>query len=405
MLRVLVLHNRYRFAGGEDVVVQQETAMLREFGAKVRLFEVNNNSIVSPRQQIRAATGTFYSRQMRSEVSEVIRQFRPTVMHVHNFMPRLSPSVYDAAQEHGCPVVQTLHNYRLLCANAQLFRDNQPCHDCVGRAYGWPGVLHRCYRGSALGSGVVAGMTAWHRARGTWKTRVDRYIVLTRFARDLFAQSGVIPIDRMCVKPNAVVDSGVGIGGGNYLLYVGRLSPEKGIRVLLQAAREGDGFSIPLKIAGAGPLEGEVRAAECAGRVEYLGSQPRAEIALLMQQATALLFPSLWYEGLPVVIIEAFATGLPVVASRLGAIAELVAPEKNGLLAEPGSVEEFQIAVKRLTSSRESRTELGRNARVTYETNYTPQANLQMLLKVYEEACSSSTNSLRRQVAPRERRH
>jgi len=353
---------------------------------EVELYEVDNDAIVGMRQQVRATIGAFYSHQSRSKVAELVKQFRPDVMHVHNFMPRLTPSVYGAAREHGCAVVQTLHNYRLLCANAILLRNDRPCQDCVGRAYGWPGLIHRCYRKSAVGSAVVAGVTSWHRMRGTWHNEVDRYIVLTRFAQDLFAQSGVVPPDKIVVKPNAVPDPGVGVGDGKYLLYVGRLSPEKGIRVLIEAAQQGEGFPMPLKIVGGGPLEDEVRRSAGNGRIEYLGNQPQAEVRRLMKHATFLLFPSLWYETFGMVIAEAFASGLPVIASNLGAMTELVSPGENGLLVEAGSVNGFLSAVRTVVASPRLEASMRRDARITYEQKYTFEANRHMLLRVYEQA-------------------
>ncbi len=390
-MRILVLHNRYKFPGGEDVVVQQETEMLRASGAEVCLHQVDNDSIVGVRQSIGAAIGAFHSHRMRAEVSALVKQFRPDVMHVHNIMPRLTPSVYCAAREHGCAVVQTLHNYRLLCANAMLLRNDRPCQDCVGRGYGWPGVIHRCYRESAVGSAIVGGVTSWHRMRGTWRNQVDRYIVLTQFARELFAESGIVPADKMVVKPNAVPDSGIGAGNGKYLLYVGRLSPEKGIKVLLQAAQQKEGFPLPLKIAGGGPLEDEVRRAAKDGRLEYLGNQSQAEVRSLMKQATALLFPSMWYETFGMAIAEAFASGLPVIASRLGAMAELITHEENGLLVDPGSSKGFVEAVRRLVSSPQLELTMRKNARTSYEEKYTIEANRQMLLRVYEQAQEAAT--------------
>ena len=386
MMRVLVLHNRYQLPGGEDVVVRQEIEMLRGAGIETELYEVNNDAIVGIGQQVRATIGAFYSRQSRSEVAELVKRFRPDVMHVHNFMPRLTPSVYGPARDHGCAVVQTLHNYRLLCANAILQRNDRPCQDCVGRAYGWPGLMHRCYRGSAVGSAVVSGVTALHRMRGTWRNEVDRYIVLTRFAQDLFARSGVVPPEKIVVKPNAVPDPGVGTGDGKYLLFVGRLSPEKGIRVLLEAAQHADGFPMPLKIVGGGPLEEEVRRCAQDGRIEYLGNQPQAEVRRLMKHAALLLFPSLWYETFGMVIAEAFASGLPVIASNLGAMTELVIPEKTGVLVEPGSVNGFLGADKRIVSSPALHSSMRRNARISYEQNYTLEANRHMLLRIYEQA-------------------
>lgn len=398
LMRVLVLHNRYRFPGGEDIVVQQETEMLRASGVEVHLHLVDNDSIVGFRQQAGAAIGAFHSREMRSEVSGLVKEFRPDVMHVHNFMPRLTPSVYGAAKEHGCAVVQTLHNYRLLCANAILMRNDRPCQDCVGRTFGWPGVIHRCYRKSAVGSAIVGGVTSWHRWRGTWRNQVDRYIVLSQFARDLFTKSGVVPAHNIVVKPNAVPDLGVGEGDGKYLLYAGRLSHEKGIRVLLEAARRGKGFPLPLKVAGGGPLEDEVKLAAKNGRVEYLGSQPQTEVRRLMKHATMLLFPSLCYETFGMAIAEAFATGLPVIASDLGTMTELVNSEGNGLLVEPGSAEGFLAAVRRVVSSPLLAASMRRNARRSYEEKYTVEANLQMLLRVYEEAREVVATAPRRKI-------
>ncbi|MDR3773942.1 MAG: glycosyltransferase family 4 protein [Terracidiphilus sp.] len=385
-MRVLVLHNRYQFSGGEDVVVRQETEMLRASGVEVCLHQVDNDSIIGMRQEIGAAIGAFYSYRMRAEVSELVKQFRPNVMHVHNFMPRLTPSVYDAGRGQGCAVVQTLHNYRFLCANAVLLRNGRPCQDCVGRAYGWPGIIHRCYRESAMGSAIVGGVTSWHRMRGTWRNQVDRYIVLTQFARELFAESGVVPAEKIVVKPNAVPDSGIGAGDGRYLLYVGRLSPEKGIKVLLQAALHGEGFPLPLTIVGGGPLQDEVERAARSGRIEYRGNQSQEEVRRLMKHATLLLFPSLWYETFGMVIAEALASGLPVVASRLGAMAELICSGENGLLVEPGSSDALVAAVRRFISSPQLEGAMRENARESYEQKYTIEANRQILLRVYEEA-------------------
>ena len=308
-------------------------------------------------------------------------------MHVHNFFPALSPSVYDACADEHVPVVQTLHNYRLMCANGLLFRQGGICTECLGHKIPWPSVQHGCYRGSRLGSFTVASMIAFHRWRRTWIDRVQRFIALTDFARDIFVKEMDIPYERVVVKPNAVGDVGIGDHGGGYALYVGRLSPEKGVEVLLKAATSGEGFGIPLKIAGSGPLANAVRAASLAGQakqsVEFLGSVDRKAVYRLMQQARVLLMPSLWYEGLPMVIPEAFATGLPVIASRIGALAALIDDGRNGLLANPGDERDLARIVRLLVSNSAVEVELRRGARETYLTRYHPTQNTGHLLEIY----------------------
>jgi glycosyltransferase involved in cell wall biosynthesis len=384
---VLILHNRYQFAGGEDAVVRQESEMLTAAGIAVEVFITDNDGIVSASSQLRAARDAFYSRNSYRLAAQRIAAFRPDVVHVHNFLPRLSPSVYDAALDSHCAVVQSLHNYRLLCVNAQLFRNGSPCEKCVGRTLAFPGVLHKCYRGSGGASAVVAGMTAAHRVRGTWRNRVHRYIAVSEFARELFIRSKTVPADRIVVKPNPVADPGIGRGDGNHFLFAGRLSPEKGIRVLLQAAALQGGLGLPLKIAGDGPLKSEVLAAAATQpNIEYLGSCDRTTIAGLMQRATALIFPSICYETFGLTIAEAFAAGTPAIASNLGVAAETVIERENGLLFEAGNPKALQSAAAALLASPGLIAHLRRGARSTYEQRYTTDKNLAALLDVYDQA-------------------
>ena len=312
-------------------------------------------------------------------------------MHVHNFFPRLSPSVYDAAADFGIPVIQTLHNYRLLCANAQLFREGAVCRECLGRAVPWPAVQHGCYQDSRAGSAVVAGMLAAHRLRGTWRDRVDRYIVLTEFARQLFREHTNIPSHKLVVKPNSSPDVALQPRHqdatqlpGRFVLYAGRLTPEKGIPVLLRAVRTGLAF--PLVVAGTGPLQGEVEAAHARGELYYLGAQDASGMQALMQQATALLVPSLWFEGLPMVIAEAFSASLPVLASNVGSLATLIHHETNGLHAEAGSSTSIAAAVRRLREEPELLNRMRKGARESYLAHYHPSANTAMLHSIYRSA-------------------
>ncbi len=273
IMRILILHNRYKLHGGEDVVVQQESQLLRDAGYFVDVMEVSNDEIESGVDKLKTAFMSIYSPPMRKLVERRIQDTGANVLHVHNFFPRLTPSVYDAGAARNCAVVQTLHNYRLVCPGGLLFRDGAVCEECLGRSFALPGVQHGCYRDSRIGSATIATMTALHRARGTWRNHVDRYIVLNEYARSIFTKYAGLPPERIRVKPNVVPDSGLGRGSGDYALFVGRLSPEKGIATLLRAASD-QTFRLPLKIVGTGPMQPEVIAAAAScPNIEYLGAQ------------------------------------------------------------------------------------------------------------------------------------
>ena len=384
-MRILLLHNRYKVPGGEDAAVQQETALLRAAGLTVDLFEFDNDVIDSITQKLKTALLVPYSLPARKLVADRIRHFRPHIVHVHNFFPALTPSVYDACQSARVPVVQTLHNYRLMCANALLFRQGKVCTECLGCTFPMPAIRHGCYRDSRLGTAAIAAMIGFHRIRQTWTRRVDRFIALTEFARSLFAAEMGIPQQQIAVKPNAAPDPGLGDGCGGYALYIGRFSSEKGIETVLDAARNG-GLGIPLKIAGSGPLQPRVEAAQMPGVVEFLGQQDPEGVRRLMQQARVLLIPSLCYENLPMVVPEAFGAGLPIIASRIGSLQTLIEDRGNGLLVEPGNGAALAEAVRSISANGRFESDLRLQARRTYETRYRPDANIRLLLQVYEQA-------------------
>jgi glycosyltransferase involved in cell wall biosynthesis len=388
-LRILLLHNRYRIAGGEEAVVEAESALLREAGITVDLLEVRNDNIAGAAQTIKTALLTPYSPGGKRMAAERIRSFQPDVVHVHNFFPTLSPSVYDACRSAGVPVVQTLHNYRLICANGLLFRAGHACTECLGHTWGLPAIQHGCYRGSRMGSAAAAVMIGVHRVRKTWEERVDRFIALTEFARRLFAERAGIPPEKIVVKPNAARDAGEGDGLGGYALYVGRLSPEKGIETLLAAADAGLGM--PLVMAGSGPLQPKVEAAAGEGKLEFAGLQDASGVQQLMRRARLLVMPSLWYEGLPMVVPEAFSAGLPIAASRIGALETLITESDagesgDGVLFEAGNPRVLAETVRRFAAEPERQPGMRRRARATYEALYRPDANLKRLLDIYEQA-------------------
>jgi len=360
--------------------------MLCRAGATVDLLEVSNDRIAGIRQRCSAAISLAYSIRSRELVRAEIARFRPDVVHVHNFFPLFTTSIYDA--DSRIPFIQTLHNYRLLCSNALLFRANSPCEQCLGKSIPWPAVYHGCYRGSRSGSAAVALMSTVHRFRHTWNSRVSRFIALTEFARELFVRHLGVDAKKIAVKANAADDSGLGHGKGRYALYVGRLSAEKGIATLIAAAERG--LCMPLLVAGTGPLNACIEQASARGILEYRRAQSRIEVARLMQHARVLLLPSLCYEGVPMVIPEAFATGLPVIASNVGALASLVTHEKNGMLVPPGDAQALAQAVRTIASSPTNEKSLRTEARLTYERSYLPEANVERLLEIYREALSET---------------
>lgn len=384
-MKVLAVHNRYQQPGGEDQVFLAETTLLESYGHRVVRYTTHNDR-VAEMNHMALAGNTVWNSSTYRELRTLIRQERPDVAHFHNTFPLVSPAGYYAAKAEGMPVVQTLHNYRLLCLNALFFRDGRVCEDCVGKVIPWPGVVHKCYRGSRAASGVVAAMLTTHRALGTWTEMVDVYVALTEFARRKFIEGG-LSAGKMMVKPNFVYpDPGPGEGRGGYALFVGRLSPEKGVDTLLAAWERLDG-RIPLKIVGDGPLrEQVVEAPDLHPCVEYLGYRPAEEVHALMKKASMLVFPSEWYETFGRVAAEAFATATPVIAADIGAVAELVEHGHTGLRFRPGDPEDLAAQVGWFLSHPEEHPRMRREARAEFEAKYTAERNHQMLMEIYESA-------------------
>ena len=233
-MRVLMLHNRYLVSGGEDGAVADDVALLREHGHEVELLE-KSNAEVEQIGRTRTALNTVWSWESCQRVAKALQAGPFDVLHAHNIFPLWSPSVYYAAARAGVPVVQTLHNYRLMCVNALLFRNGHICDECLGKSFAWPGIAHACYRESRSGSAVVACMAGMHRLASTWARKVTLYIAVSEFAREKYIEGG-LPPEKIAVKPNFVYSSPTaGAGGGGYALYVGRLSTEKGITTMLRA--------------------------------------------------------------------------------------------------------------------------------------------------------------------------
>jgi glycosyltransferase involved in cell wall biosynthesis len=387
-MKILLVHNHYQEVGGEDSMFESETTLLASKGHKVLRYTLSNDRI-RRMNRFSLVGATLWNYSVYSEIRALIRKECPQVVHFCNTFPLISPSAYYAAKAEAVPVVQRLDNFRLLCSNALFLRNGRICEDCLGKLIPWPGVAHGCYRNSRTASSVVVAMLTLHRALRTWVRMVDVYIALTEFARQKFIQGG-LPADKIVVLPNFVYnDAGPGEGRGGYAIFVGRLSPEKGVITLLAAWKHLAG-KIPLKILGDGPMAPMVAsAAQGSGSVEWLGRCPKDEVRARMGDALVLIFPSVWYEMFPLVAIEGFEAGLPVIASDHGSLRSLVDDGRTGLLFRTGDQDDLVVKSSWILSHPVELNRMRREARAEFEANYTAERHYARLMEIYERVVSS----------------
>jgi glycosyltransferase involved in cell wall biosynthesis len=386
-MKILLVHNSYQQPGGEDVVFSQERQLLERAGHHVVTYCRSNWEIAvySPLKRLALVGRMTWARDTRREIASLLHRQKPDLVHVHNTFLMVSPSVYSACKEARVPVVQTLHNYRLLCPAAIFFRRGCVCEECLEHSL-WRGVLHGCYRNSRAETSAVALMLAVHRWQRTWTWGVNCFIALSRFSRQKFIEGG-IPAEKIAVKPNFVyADPGCRARGGEYALFIGRLSPEKRVVTLL-AAWQRLQARIPLRIVGGGPerefLEAHAKRMELS-EFRFLGHLPRDEVIAALKGARCLVFTSEWYENFPVTIVEAFACGVPVICSRLGAMQEIVADGRTGLHFTAADAEDLAQKIEWAWTHPEEMAAMGRAARAEYEAKYTAERNYEMLMEIYE---------------------
>ncbi len=382
-MRILVAHNQYHYRGGEDTVVDAEVALLRRHGHEVEVYR-RDNAELARMSAHDAALSTLWSRRTMDDLRAIVQRFAPDLVHAHNIFPLISPSLYVGARRQRLPVVQTLHNFRLVCPQAMLVRRGRSCTDCVGHLP-WRGIVRRCYRQSFLQTSAVAAMLVMHRLRRTWQHDVTRYIALNQMCRDIFSEGG-LPLEKLVIKPNFVVAQGKPDwehrSGG---LFIGRLSDEKGLHVLMQAMQQLPGQCIA--VYGKGPLQSFVMNAP---GLDYRGFQTPDVLAKRMHAAAYLVMPSTGVESFGLVAVEAFACGTPVIASRQGGLLELVVHGKTGLLVAPGDANELAQAIAYAEANPERMREMGRAAWETYLEHYTPERNYEQLLGIYQQAMAAS---------------
>ena len=384
-MRVLAIHNIYQQPGGEEQIFATETALLESYGHEVLRYTLDNDQIANVNPLL-LAKNTLWNSTVYRELRLLMRNKRPQVAHFHNTFPLISPAAYYAARDEGVAVVQTLHNYRLLCPNALFFREGRVCEDCLGQVFPLPGIIHGCYRGSRSASAMVATTTSFHTWLGTWSKVVDRFIVYSRFAMDKFIEGG-LPAEKLAFKTNFLYPvPPTGDGKEGYAVFVGRLSIEKGLGVMLEAWRQLE-CKIPLKILGDGPMAGLVTdAVREISEIEWLGRRPLEEVYEIVGKAAFLVFPSEWYETFGRVAIEAFAKGTPVVASNIGAIAELVKHQESGLLFRPGDPSDLADKIRWIIEHPQELKLMRLNVRAEFEAKYTAGDNCKRLIEIYQDA-------------------
>jgi len=388
-MNIIMGHNFYQQPGGEDRVFDDESRLLEDRGHHLVRYTAHNDD-VRQRSKLTLARDTLWNRGAARDVRSLVVKHRAQVVHFHNTFPLISPAAYYGARAGGAVVVQTLHNFRLLCPQATFVRDGRVCEDCLGRLP-WRAVVHACYRGSRRVTAVAAATLVAHRMARTWSRAIDVYIALTEFARRKFIEGG-LPAERIVIKPNFVAPTpSLGDGSGKYAVFVGRLSPEKGLPILLQAWKT-LGERIPLKIVGDGPSAPLVREAAVANSaVEWLGTRSAEEVQAIIAAAAFLVLPSTWYEGLPKVLVESFASGTPVVVSRLGSLADLVDEGRTGVSFQPGDPVDLAEKVLGLLSDRWRLSQMRVEARAEFESKYTAERNYESLMNIYERALAGNT--------------
>jgi glycosyltransferase involved in cell wall biosynthesis len=392
-VKVLLVHNHYQEYGGESSVYSLERRALQDAGVEVVEYVRHNDELrdYAARDRLTLPLRTLWAWDAQRALRSLIERERPELAHFTNTLPLISPAAYWTCQRAGVAVVQTLHNYRLACPAATFFRDGGVCEECPEHGL-QRAVVHACYRGSRPASAAVAGMLAAHRRIGSYQRQVDTYIALTQFARAKLIETAGLPPERVVVKANFLeCDPGPGDGQGERALFVGRWADYKGILTLLDAVADGTcGFG--LDVVGSGPLEAVVReraaaqrggGAAAGGSMRLLGPRPPSEAIALIKRAALLVLPSLWYEGLPMVIVEAFACGVPVLASRLGSLSELVREGETGLLFTPGDPRDLRAKLDWAFANRTAMQRMGRAARVEFEARFSYRAGQAALLQVH----------------------
>ncbi|CAM4143614.1 glycosyl transferase [Bacillus luti] len=400
-MRVLFIHNYYQQSGGEDNVVAQEMMLLKKYGIDVQLYSVHNDEIKqkSKFSKAKLAVEAVWSYTEYKKMKNYLMEIKPDVVHVHNFFPLLSPSIYYACQKLGIPIVQTLHNYRLICPSAMLMRNNQICENCLDSSL-WNAVKYGCYRDSRAQTLPVTMMIKFNRIIGTWENTVDRYIALTNFSKKKFTQGGISE-SKIVVKPNFLMQNSEQIHRNldeEYILFVGRISEEKGIRNLLNAWKQIDNKKgTKLYIIGDGPDKKMLESEHFADDICFLGKKDSKDVLFYMKNAKYLIVPSIWYEGFPMTIVEAYSVGTPVLCSKIGSLQEVVINGETGFHFKHNNIEEITSVIQK-SLNYEGYGNMRGNVSDVFRTHYTESVNFNYLMSIYSEVIKEKKNESKRTI-------
>jgi glycosyltransferase involved in cell wall biosynthesis len=381
---VLVVHNQFQHLGGQDLTAYAEVELMRAEGAEVHVFIADSSDPARVRRVTRRPDDLVFSRRTYHEVRQLIRRHAIQLVHCHNVWPMIGPAAYWAARDEGVALVQTVHDFRAGCLQGALLRQGQICERCRP---GWhlPGMIGACYRGSHVQSLALGIAQTINAVRGAWRLPT-LFIAPSRFVQGKLRAWGV-PEDRIVVKPHFVPeDPGFSCAERDLAVYVGRLSPEKGLQALIEAWEP---RGIPLVIIGDGPLRAELEAQvrrERKTNIQLVGQQSQSAIATFLRRACFLVLPTLTYETFGRVLIEAYAHGVPVFASRLGAPVEIVEEGRTGLLFDPHDARDLRAKLAQLALRPEQSALLRRPAREAFERHYSSAANATLLLGAYQRA-------------------
>jgi glycosyltransferase involved in cell wall biosynthesis len=377
-MKILQVHNKYIKRGGEESVIDEEKRVLQDNGHSVIQF-IKNSKEIDGLTKFELA-GLFFnqrrSTKIKNEFQQLITIEPPDVCHVHNVYPLITPVVYEVCQAMEIPVVQTLHNYKMICTSSLLFREGEVCEKCMSKSL-YNSIKHKCYKNSYIATGIQADSIQYHRGKQTWNKAISRYVCLTEFQRGKLVEGGM-DFDKMVVKPNFLQNIDYAASEGNYFLFVGRLDKAKGLDFLIELFKRNTTSQFKL----IGECDDPSIFSEF-NNVEYLGPQERSSVQEYIAESKAIIFPSKYYEGMPMVILEAFSFGKPVVAHNIGAMSSMINHEVNGLKFE--NVVEFDQAIQRLEVDDELYKKTSGNALKDFEQNYNAQKGYENLINLYNE--------------------
>ena len=381
-MRILIVHARHRELGGEDVVAHGEAALLNANGHTVHVHDARNPNGASALAAFAAAPWNL--RQCR-RFESALREFKPDVVHIHNTWFALSQAVIRAAAQSPAATVMTLHNYRLLCADSTLLRDNKICRDCVDGSP-WPAIRHRCYRGSLPQSVVAASTISLGRITNLYDG-VDRFIAPTDLVRDIHIDSGRIDSRHIATISHFLTDPGPRPhppSQSTSMIWAGRLAPGKGVESLLKAWRTASLQDCDLHIVGDGPLRATLESSAPAN-VHFLGFRPLEETRALIRDARAFLFVSEWLEPFGLVLLEALAPGTPILGFDTGDTRKIVGD--SGRLVATGDFDALASQLK--TIGNDELDAIGAASRAHFLRNYTPDIHVRSLESAYEDAVAA----------------